>query len=715
MFAHGPSGLWLSTLAVALLPLLVLWRRDDALYSPLWYADPWFYLGYFRDLVSFKRDLFPDYYYGSRLSWVLPGYLANLIVQPLVANALLHVGAHAAATVSLFRILRSTAGVRAAFLTAIFFSADPWLWCVTGWDHVGGAATAYLMIGLACLTAAAGKSRRRWPLTLAGMSLAAAVVAHAFLVAFVPLVLLYYAGMVWARRDPLKPTLVQGCIWLAVGSAAVIVPLSAINGFLIDGNFWFWSPSFRAASNVVSNYIWPVSVWEAHRLVPWLWLPAAAAALGVVFVCRWRSALSRRDPAALLFSVQLLLAFAFMAVWQMRGITLLGHYYYTCYLLPFAFPVMGHSFWRAAERMRTRSFVLACALALALVAAAWYDPASHPIGGLAWLAAAFGALAASLAMYRRPAGVFLGVAGFALLMFATYDGSSQAGRLHATREEYLRVMAARQRIEKRRGDSLILFWYDKREPAFYEYFALNASYMAEFSRIGDRFPAGCPERVFPRNLVVVSSVRTDAAETARAALNRCWSGTGLKAAVEDAFPGSQWPNPFTITLLRSGTDYAVQRPLHASFDPRSGRGSLSLVPDPDRDDALPLYVWATGEGAAQSITSEGVEVNTPASRSGYALTYPRLEVPVTGRYRFVLRYSLRSGQFVFGALPADQSRWLASVNSRRSGEGAGEAVFSLDLKQGEVISLGVANCNSTDRASSFLLEEAAAFLLVPAR
>ena len=117
----------------------------------LWQSDPWFYLGYFHNLVNFKRDLFPGFYYGSRLSWILPGYLANWILPPLFANAVLHLGVHTVATASLFRILRSTAGVRAAFLTAILFSVNPWFWCVTGWDHVTGAAIAYLLLGMACL------------------------------------------------------------------------------------------------------------------------------------------------------------------------------------------------------------------------------------------------------------------------------------------------------------------------------------------------------------------------------------------------------------------------------------------------------------------------------------------------------------------------------------------------------------------------------------
>ena len=45
--------------AVLMLPLLVLWRQDNTLFTGYGYLDPWFYLGFFRNLVEFKRNLFP--------------------------------------------------------------------------------------------------------------------------------------------------------------------------------------------------------------------------------------------------------------------------------------------------------------------------------------------------------------------------------------------------------------------------------------------------------------------------------------------------------------------------------------------------------------------------------------------------------------------------------------------------------------------------------
>jgi hypothetical protein len=118
----------------------------------------------------------------------------------------------------------------------------------------------------------------------------------------------------------------------------------------------------------------------------------------------------------------------------------------------------------------------------------------------------------------------------------------------------------------------------------------------------------------------------------------------------------------------------------------------------------------------QSATFEGIEVQTPRGGTAYSMTYPALVVPATGRYRFVLRYSPRSGQFAFGAFPTDESRWLAVVQSQRTwGKHGQEAAFALDLNQGDSVTLRIANSNSKDRPSSFTIEDVMVYLFAPAR
>jgi hypothetical protein len=162
-------------LAILLLPVLVLWRHDDPLYTPLWQTDPWFYLGYFKSLVNFKRDLFPNYYYGSRLTWILPGYVLHKLLPALGANAILHLGVHSIAALSMFTMLRRTIGLRSAYLTAMIFSFHPWFWAATGWDHVNGGAIAYYLLAAALVTRAAAQADPKWSLLFAGMAIAGAV------------------------------------------------------------------------------------------------------------------------------------------------------------------------------------------------------------------------------------------------------------------------------------------------------------------------------------------------------------------------------------------------------------------------------------------------------------------------------------------------------------------------------------------------------------
>jgi len=137
----APKRLWTYILSVLLLPILVLWHQRNALYAPPYYADPWFYLGFFRDLVEYKRDLFYGVYYGSRLSWILPGFLVHSIFSPVVANCVLHLLVQSTASLSLFFTLCWIAEVRAAFLTCLVFSVK----AATGRDYTDG-----LSLRIAC-------------------------------------------------------------------------------------------------------------------------------------------------------------------------------------------------------------------------------------------------------------------------------------------------------------------------------------------------------------------------------------------------------------------------------------------------------------------------------------------------------------------------------------------------------------------------------------
>ena len=600
----------------------------------------------------------------------------------------------------------------------MMFGLHPWFWAATGWDHVNGGAIAYYLLAMALLTrAAATHTAARWSLAGAGMALAGAIWAHLYMAAFAPLLVLHYVALAWQgpRAAPAR-SLARFCLWAGAGFAVITAPLCLINGLWVDGNFWFWTPSLRTAQAVATNYIWTESLWYRQRLVPYLWLVAASVAIAAVRApAAWKQAREGRGVTALLFPVQLLAASALMVLLQMRGVTLLGHYYYACYLLPGAFLVLGTTFFQPAAEMDARLWKITCIGATIGFALPWVATSSNPtLPAWAALLLVGGPLTAALVLRRGNYGVWLALAGLAVLTLVTYNGSFREVNIHATRGEYLRVMTNRAAIEQDRRGEPVLFWYDRDEPAFHEYYALNASYMAEFARIGEHFPEGCSGAVKLGTLVVVTSRKPGTPELAGKALSDCWRGAGVKPAVQLVRAVAHPDFPYTMAVLKAVDDFSQRRPLRVNFDVK-GRGHLELVPNPTEPRWLPAEMWAASAGANLEHIDGELTLTTPAADTAYAFTYTPLIVPETGRYRFQLRYRLLSGQIAFGAFPADESRWLASVPGGQKTVSGRAMVFELNLEAGETVLLRIANNNSKAEPSRFVLLDASVALLAPPR
>ena len=305
-------------LAVLLLPLIVLWHQDNTLFTPPGYIDPWFYLGFFRDLAEFKRNLFPDLYYGSRLSWILPGYLVHSLFSPVVANCVLHLTVHSVATFSLFSILRLTAGVRSAFLTTMVFCVNPWLWAATGWDYVDGAGIAYCLLEHGAADSSRGAAAREVEPGNGGSRVGGVDIYESLLdcARTAAAAVLCRSGLDLApyAADPFTRLIMPlGRFGIRTGhGSARRHQLSAGRPFLVLRSF----VARRAAVDVheepvVSNHL----VRPSAR--PWLWFSAIAVIAAIVLLpFRARKGAAGRKAAGLLFSVQLLLAVAIMGYTQ---------------------------------------------------------------------------------------------------------------------------------------------------------------------------------------------------------------------------------------------------------------------------------------------------------------------------------------------------------------------------------------------------------------
>lgn len=694
---------WPYILSVLLLPLIVVWHQDNTLFPPPGQVDTWVYLGFFRNLANFKQTLFPGTYYGSRLSWILPGYVVHSLFSPIVANYVLHLMVHLLATVSFFTILRLTVGVRTAFLATMVLSVNPLLWNATGWDYVDGAGVAYCLLTMALLTRAALQPVRKWSLLLGGMALAGSVYTNVVWSGFTPFLFTYYIALAWIwHRAPPVRSFRYLCLWLGAGFAIVTAVFGGIN-YRIDGNFWFYAPSLRTLSAVeLDKNPWYVSAWAPEGLWPWLWFTALAALTAIVLLAlQIRRKAPERDAVSMLLSVELLLAMALMGCVQSIGTPVLGLRYYASYLLPFAFPVIGVSFFAAVEKMSQRTYVLICCGAGVVFGAVWYDYSGHltpiwphAVRETAWVGAGFFAMA--LMFRQRIAGTLLALAGCAIFMsevrftlkapLTTDVRNKPPVSPHEYRRNYERTMRSREIIESVRNGNPIRFWYDGHEPAFLDYTALNSTYLYAFTWLGAKpEKRACDSAAEPGDLVVVSSGNDAVQERARRMLGDCWVKLGMTALPVAKLFSSGDASYSTIVLRATPS---LRRPLQAVFD-SAGSGNMQLA-EKLTPATLPLDRWKESHG-----------------EHGWGAIYAPLIAPMAGRYRFALKYKAGSGHFRFGGYAGDSSRWLAVTTVGRAlAERDFEIAIWVELQRGEAILLRIENDDETgDRPASFLMEQ----------
>lgn len=707
---------WQYVLAVLLLPAIVLWCQENALFTGVGFLDPWVYLGFFRNLAYFKGVAFPFTYYGSRLSWILPGALIHSLFSPLAANCILHLAVQSVAAVSLFTTLRIAAGARRAFLAALVFTANPWLWHATGWDYGDGAGIAYCLLAMALLTSAAVRPVRGWTLLAAGMALAVLVYSNLVWAMLAPLLPLYYIALAWMwRRTPVTRSFLSLCLWSGAGCAIVTGALGGIN-VLLDGHFWFYAPSVFTALNLASHTNpWFQSIWIEHTLAPWLCSACVAGCAGLALLpYRLRRPLTGSNAAGVLFAAQLLLAIALMGYMQDRGSPMLGLSFYASYLLPFSFLAIGTSFWPAAEMIGRAKYVAICCMAAAVFGAVWYEYASPtraawPAGIRQAVLLGGGALALSLVLRRRTAGILLAVAGLAIFTWQAEFGMPRDP--HAYRRHYETLMRARERIETVRKGRDVRFWDNAHDPGIEDYNALGSTYLWAYSLWGDKFPETPHDVEVPPGtlLVALSSSQGNDSELARKTLSQCWEPYGMRARLveNDILEGA--PHRYVMALLTAEVDPARWRPLAVVFDP-NGKGHLQPVEGAGAPPAFPLELWTGVNERYLQRVSGGVRVHPPRTLSALVATYPALIAPAAGRYRFALRYKLENREPGFGASIGDDSSWPSLATRGHPVENDREMDFWVDLKRGQEIRLGIMNNSGAeaDPPTSFLMKAVAA-------
>ncbi len=573
-------------IGVLLLPVLVLWRQDNVLFTGIGFIDPWFYVGYAKNLVEFKRVLFPGHYTGSRLAWILPCYLVHSLFSPVPAACILHLGVWTVAVLSFFFTLRWISGVRSAFLTTVLLGTHMWFWYSVGWDYPDGAAMACVLLATALYTYAALRPVRRIPLVLAGVAGAAALHCTLGWAGLAPLFPLPYIGLVhtWHNRR-VRGALLDAVLWSGLGFVLLTGAFCAVN-YRLDGNPWFFIGSLRQGQSLASQPIrWLAGVWGENGLSPWLWFGAAAALISLILLpTRLRERRRSTTTPALVFSAQCLLTLVYLSYFQRNQAHGLSYVYYAGYLMPFAFLVIGTSFWQGVDSMSTRAWLPVCGLAVAVPTFLWYDyagwylPGWHAVGAVACLAV--GLLLAALYLRQDVVACVLAIAAFAIL--SVESRWVQGPDPHAAQRQYRNIMQVRSRLEHLRRARPVRFWIDANDPEYYSFLSLMSTYIQAGTYRNSRFPAlTCDVTAPPEFLLVALSSLPGGPELARRALADCGGSTGMAVQAETLDTVQGIRQPYTVTLLSAVPDPCRWHPMKLAFG-TTGSGILRR-PNPETD------------------------------------------------------------------------------------------------------------------------------------
>ena len=712
-----PTGWWLTrrfhALILLCVPALVLMRQTNVIFSDPLEVDPWVYLGLFKNLVEFKRNMFPETYYVTRMSWILPGWFAHALFPPVVANIALHLGVFYVVIFSLYYVISRLVNRSTALIAALACAFSLHLWTAVGSDYVAGAGIAYYMAALAALTHAA-LSRRRAPAAIAAGVLAAGMIySNIFWCVLAPLLIVHFVGIAVLRNPAWKRAILPVFAWFLLGFLSLTASLCILE-YAIRRTFWFYKSSigFALAFGGVKNQ-WVTEPMNWHAL-PWLEHPIVLVALGFLAlpVLAWRrGAYAIRLPLFLFF--EFAAACAIFAALQHRGNPALQLYYYASYLIPPMFVALGSLLPRFPENRG--GFLGTTAAIVALLSLPWTTrlgtavPYWVGLGTIIVAGLAAAVLALALLIRNPRVSVAAGVLGLGLLAYS--DPPPAPANPQRAREVYRQVMEARERIENNRQGRPIRFWYTNAEASDGIFSALNSTYLFAYTMLSDHFPDLPVSTQIEQGMAIVLPSRDiQSPQRALAILKK----RGWRAVVTDTGLIGKPGSGFHVFILSPLPGPDLSQPLRASLDPDAKKGQLVLKSNVSGNTAFPAEGWVVADlpGASMWKKADGILLHTTNRLSEQAAKYAKLTAPVAGDYHFTLRYSTIFGDISFGAMTFNERDWAGGSSSSISG-GISTIGFTAHLNQGQEFRLIVSNNHEMDQPSEVVLKEVLATLVTP--
>jgi hypothetical protein len=465
------------------------WISDYVFGHP--WIDDWIYVGFFLDLRK-HLELFRGTYYGSRLSWILPGYIAYKLFQPRIADYILHVGVYYAAALPLYFTLKHMACRRAALVAALLMGGYGYFLWAVGWDYVDGAGIAYFLLTTLALTLAS-KNERAWNwLMLAGLFYGAMIYSQLFLVVFTPPLLFYYFA---ANRGGRRHSFSLGIVHVTLGFLVITILLGMVN-YRLGGDFLFYGPSVRTAIDLArTTNPWrrPFQLW--WKQATWLVMPSLAFVSCLAFLWKFRFDRSRRSLALLqLYFLSCVLIFVLV---EIKGTPVLQYLYYASFLVPPLFLALGAQIGPRIERLSFGLFALVTCEAIATPFLAYrFLPTSRLDFWLnsnalsLFLALSFlGIVLLSVKEHPAKSVLLCSLACAAVGLGSAASGYFRVLDADASNYGLGAIVQSVQTVRSVEPSGNLLFWYRLNEPMGNFYRAIASTYLWGYSLVNERFPS----------------------------------------------------------------------------------------------------------------------------------------------------------------------------------------------------------------------------------
>jgi hypothetical protein len=494
----------LAVFIVTAVPIIQVASSPGWIFTPAPTIDPWVYHGYFLHLRE-HISAFSGTYYGTRLAWIFPGYLAHHYLSPLSANLALRLFLYLTAVLSSFFFVRRWYGTRCGLVTSLLLCSFGSFLLELGWDYVDGAGIAYGLLAVEEFGAAAAclRERRRDGGALraifGGAAFAAAVHSNFFLLVFSPLLALLVFGRTGWKG-------IRLAIPAIAGGALLTICFGVINHALGGAYLFFWT-NLLIVGNVSRNNAWYSEVAKWIGSAWWLVIPVVLAVVCIALLIEIGLSYIRKrantDTRIYVCDAALLPLYLTLFVFLTAlGSPVLQLYYYASYLMIVSPIAMGAIIGRRIEAWSGLGFALLtgfCAFISVLIGTG--------------LAPQFAASlpASKYSMLARPLSSEMAVAGClaAMIVIAKYLSIKTISRVlmlviplgavhiailtirvdrTAARDAYLEVTRTSRELGHLNNGKPLWFWYSTARPDDGYYTGVSSTYLWGYRLIGFDLP-----------------------------------------------------------------------------------------------------------------------------------------------------------------------------------------------------------------------------------